>query len=186
MEVDFFDRGNIPRIFFRFFFASSSASLTIVRSWTVGSASGSYTGQPFCLINVNVAAHYTATPGVDLWGWGRGRDGEKKATHLRFIEMICRYWKPNFRQQFRHTRSITHMPIDQFRTIQIFQTGYHLHRPESSYRIQSTRSCSEQVTQHPIVRCEPIDESARDDRTDIEPCSLRGSYCRSEYEYVLD
>jgi hypothetical protein len=84
-------------------------------------------------------------------------------TYLWLIEMIGRNWESNLGQQLGHTRSITHMPVDNIRTIQIFQPRDQLDRPKTSDGIQPARSRSKQITKHPIVGCETVDESASDD-----------------------
>ena len=78
------------------------------------------------------------------------------------------------------------MSSDDIGTIDILETRDHIDRSKTSNRIQSTRSRSEEVSQHPIVRCETVHEPTSDDRTDIEPGRLRCSDSCTKDENVLN
>lgn len=78
------------------------------------------------------------------------------------------------------------MSSDDIGTIDILETRDHIDRSKTSNGVQSTRSRSKEVSQHPIVRCETVHESTGDHGSDIEPGRLRCSYGRPEDEDVLD
>ena len=105
--------------------------------------------------------------------------------NLGLVKVVRRNREAELIKNERHERPIAHVAGDLVRHIHVFKPWNVLHRTQPRNRVQTAASGAEQVIQHPIVPCVPVNETPRYDRADLKPGAKRSRHGCTQQEYVL-